>query len=271
MATRTVTHPNGDLSQEEALKQLYDHPQYPKGARVAAIDKTANGWEAKLEILKQAEVPFPPKGDNDDSEAPPKPAGPDTDDEPKDEGDTPDDNGVPGEEDEGKPGEGEEGKKPSVEDQLLDLSTIVHQIAEAVGVSPHGGEEGPPHGPEGPLGPHAGPPGVPPGGPPAGPGGPPAPAAGGKPPVRPPMRPGMAPPGTTPVGAPSFASLSADENKLASAAADFVVSNQTDEPLTACQAQIEEKWGPAGFQVKRIFAGKDEEGKRVVRAKISRR
>lgn len=273
MATRTVTHPNGDLKREEALTQLYAHPQYPKNARVVDIEKTASGWEAKLEIQAG---PFPPG--SDDSEAPPKPASPDSE---SDAAPTPDDDSAPSEDgppkDE-KPGEdGEKPKKPSVEDQLLELGTLVHQIAEAVGVTPHGGEEGPPVGPDGPLGPHGGPPGAPhgapPGGPPAGPAGPPAPhggpGAGGR--VQRPLRPGEAPPGTTPVGAPSFASLTPAETKLATEAASFVVSETTDASLADCKQQIEAKYNPAGFVVKRLVEAKDDEGKRLVRAKISRR
>lgn len=270
MATRTATHPNGDLPQEEALRQLYAHPQFPKGARVVAVEKTASGWEAKFELPKTAEFP-PPKGDNDDGDEPPKPASPDSD----------SDDAAPSKDDDSKPSDsedsplgdeldGEKPKPPSIEEAVASLTALVTQIAEAVGVSPHGGHEGPPAGPEGPLGPHGGP--KPPAGPPPGAGGPPPPGgAGGKAPARPPLRPGMAPPGTTPVGAPSFASLNADENKLASEVADFVVSTATDEPLPECEKQITAKWGEAGFKVKRMVEAKDEEGNRVVRARISRR
>ena len=281
MATHTATHPNAKLSQEEALRQLYAHPQFPKGGRVVAVEKTASGWVAKFET-KTAEFP-PPKGDNDDAEAPPKPAGPDSD----------DDDAAPSKDDDSKPSdsedsplgdelEGEEPKKPSVEEAVAQLTSLVTQIAEAVGVSPHGGHEGPPAGPEGPLGPHGGP--HPPAGPPAGgpPAGPPG-AGGGKAPARPPLRPGMAPPGTTPVGAPSFASvndglpkeahLTEDEAKIASSAADFVVSAavEKDDTIADCQRAVEAKWGPHGFTVKRMVEGTDDEGNRVVRARISRR
>lgn len=274
MARKTVTHPNPRISQEDALASLYDHPTFPEGGRVASIKRVKGRWEAVIDFTKQAAPPAfaDDEAPTDEPKGPPlpKPKDEESESKPKDEGSDDESSESPLEEAlEGPDEDKEEGEGgDSLEKAVHQLTSLVTQIAEAVGVHPHLGDEGP----EGDLGPGGPPPGkgAPPGagGPPPGKGAPPAGPAGpaGKPPVKPPLRPGMAPPGATPVGAPSFASV---PHPLVGKVRSFVVSNVTDDSLENCKKQIDAKFGPHGYTVKQMVETTDESGARKVRAKIS--
>lgn len=257
--SKTVTHPNPRLTQEQALESLYSHDGFPKDARVKSIKRVEGKWEARFEFPKTSE--FPPKKDEEPSEEPSEDGPPSP---PKDEGDNEESPLEEALEGGDGPEEGDKPKKPSVEEAVESLTHLVTQIAEAVGVHPGAGDLGAEH----ELGPHAGPPGGPPG-PPAGPpaGGPPGAGAAGAPHPKPPLRPGMAPPGATPVGAPSFASTKPHE--VVGKVRSFVVSQVTDAPLEECKRQIEATYGEHGYKVKQIVETTDDSGSRKVRAKIS--
>jgi hypothetical protein len=195
---RTLTSDPG-MDQREALTALQTHPSFKPGSIVASIRRRKNQWVAEVLEPKTAEFP-PPKDDGGDEGADEAP-------EPKKDDGPPSEDGGEGPSGDDGPPSDEGGDKPeskgSTEDAILHtLTQILHAL--------QGG--GAPEGMGGPdaLGPDlGGPPGPPPpkGG---GPGGPPPP--GGKAPKGPPpMKPGMTPPGGTPVGAPAFASVQANE------------------------------------------------------------
>lgn len=249
MKTQKVSHPNPNLSEAEALKQLYEHPQFPKGAKVKKVEKVGNKWQATLQVpgnAKQAAPPpFPPDG-------PPSKDGPLGDDGP------PSDDDSPFPEDEEKDDSSEDEGEDKVDlDKLFDL---VKQIADTVGVKSEGDDKSPL---EDAL--EDGPP-PPPHGPPVG--GTPPPKA----PPKGPMRPGMAPPGTTPVGAPSFASTNGNgvPPVVGANIPVFNVSEFTDAPLKECSAQVEALYAPHGY---RVAKAKEEtvDGKRRVRIQVSKR
>jgi hypothetical protein len=259
MARKTVTHPDPRISSSDALKSLQEHPAFVPGTKIVDFKKQAGQYVAELEIPEKT-AEFPPK---DDESGPPSDDAPVV---PKDDGDdgapeAPSESDGPPKGDDDGPSDGDGPKKPSVEEAVSKLTDLVTQIAEAVGVHPHLGDEGL----DAELGPHAGP----------GPDGPPVdgpPAAGPPhgapkpPPAKPPLRPGMAPPGATPVGAPSFASV---PHPLVGKVRSFVVANKTDDSLDACKEQVEAKFGPFGYKVRQIVET-SADGSRTVRAKISR-
>lgn len=279
-----VSHPNPNLNQEEALKQLYDHPQFPKGARVVRIERVNGHWEAELEASKEASAkeasppPFPLK-DEETSDAPDTS---DSSDSPSDDSsDSPDSSET--DDSDSKPKEKEDksdsdGKKSEKID-LGEVFDLIKQIAEHLDI-PVGGEEGLGDlgeglegldgGPEG-LGDilDEGPPAPPhehgiPGGPPAGPPPPKKPAPR-------PMKPGEAPPGATPVGAPAFAST-APHALVDLGIATFDVKQRTAVTLKQAEQEIHDIYGPHGYKVKQIIEGKsDANGEREVSARISKR
>jgi collagen type I/II/III/V/XI/XXIV/XXVII alpha len=209
-AKRTVRSDPG-MSQEQALLSLQTDPSFKPGTRIASFRRRGNQWVAELltPTQHQAGPPpafadkeeGPPSDDGGDSDAPP--ASDSGSDEGPSDGPPSDDGG----EDEaveellgGGPDEGgdkpEHGKKPSGDDAILHVLTeILHALQGDSGPEGMGGPDalGPgPSSPAAPPPPKHGPAGGPPG--------------GGGPPSGRPMKPGEAPPGSTPVGAPAFAS-----------------------------------------------------------------
>jgi hypothetical protein len=185
-------------SRDEAEAQLRAHPAFPKHASVE-ITQLGGRWIAAVatpKLVKEAEFP-PPAGD----EGPPVPdsgsdSGPDRSPEPKDEGkdDKPKDD---------KP------KEEKGEDHLLtQVFDMLQKITDALGLSdPSSPVPGMDEGPA-------------PDGPPAPPmDAPPAPGEDGKDAQgkqhvvhERSLKPGEAPPGSTPVGAPAFASVQVPDN-----------------------------------------------------------
>lgn len=207
--TRTFrSAPN--LTQEEALEALQAAPFFTKGAKVVGIRPGSNKqWVAAVKFAG----PFPPSDDEgSDDAAPPsddKPAFADDGAGSDDSGggdDIPSDDGPPSPDDGGGESKGEKKpKEPKGDEAIIGLLQEI-LLALQGGAGPEGGMGGPDALANGPSGMSAPPKGH--GGPPGGPGGgpPPGPPGGGKPPAGRPMRPGEAPPGSTPVGAPAFAS-----------------------------------------------------------------
>jgi hypothetical protein len=195
--TRPFRSPPG-LTRKQALSSLQNSPVFPPGSIIEDFRAAANGqWVAEVRLpVKQGGPPFPPSDEGPDEE-PSKPAFPDdgSDDGPDDEPSEPSDDESSESGDEGPPKpEGEkkpEGKGGTEQAILQTLQQILHALQGGAG--PAGGMGGPDAAVPGPGGKSA-----PPKGPAGLPGAP-------KPPTRA-LRPGDAPPGSTPVGAPAFAS-----------------------------------------------------------------
>jgi hypothetical protein len=199
------------LTKEAAAEGLEKMPGFPKGASYT-IEEVDGRWFAAVEMPKVAAPPFPPSGDEapagPPTDGPPSPDGPPSDEggeekpksEKKEDGEKPDSEGAPGEH--GKHDEA------AVLSQVFDMLT---KITDALGLSSPadgmipGADDGAVPPPGGEL--HQKP----------GEGGPADPAQGTEPGVgsdnkmhtvhERSLKPGEAPPGTTPVGAPAFASV----------------------------------------------------------------
>lgn len=253
-----VSHPNPKITQKEALEQLYGHPQFPKGAKLVQIEKKDGHWEAELELPKSAgrkkAAPFDVVDKPDDL---PESNGPDTPEDIKDE--TPEDKS-----DESKDDKGDE--KDDSKDEKVDLDKIfdlVKQIADQVGVPIEGDiSEGPGDAldealEDGPLGEDL----------------PPLdeePPKDDKP--KKPLRPGETPPSVTPVGAPAFAKTKVPHPIVEANVATFDVKNVTSASLKEAEREINDIYGPFGYKVKQMHeASSDNQGKREVRARISKR
>lgn len=226
------------LSQEAALKSLYDSKKFKPGSRVASIKQSGPYWIATLEIPKvAAPPPFPPKDDEELDE--PKPEGPPGDDL---EGEAP-----PLPEDKEAPeGEKEEGKPKSEKAELAELTSLVHAIAEKLGIPADIGGPGAddPLAPEGDL-PLPPPPGAGPDGPPPGPKGPPA--------KKPKIGPHDTPPGVTPINTPAFASAQEPPHPLVGKVASFVATEDAgDMTIKQANQELSDLFGPWGYKVKQI-------------------
>lgn len=210
-ARRSVRSKPG-LTQEEALLSLQSDPSYRPGVdEITSLRRRGSRWVAELRAPKTAGPPpaFADEGPEEEGpsdDAPDGPPAPSPDEGPSDEG-SPDDSGSEGppSPDDGEKKEPGKEKKGDVEGQILQtLQAILHALGGG-GPEGMGGPDALGPGPDGPAGPpppaHAGP-GHPPG---AGAG----PPGGGAPKPGRPMKPGEAPPGSTPVGAPAFASRQA--------------------------------------------------------------
>lgn len=273
-----------EVSQEEAIEQIKSDPRLAKGAEVAVIE-SGGRWLAAISEptwTKEADGnPFggPEKDDSEDS----APAGP-----PKDEGDAgpddaagpdgpPSDDGGEGGPPKGDKEHGEHGDKGGDKAVLHELLGIVTQMAQALGIAPPGGgpEESavpgeemapPPPGPPGPPHGHAGPPGA--GGPPPGPGGPDQTVQHQRA-----LKPGEAPPGTTPVGAPAFASVADDHpwKDQIGKTASFTVAEVIPENmlLSAVDNDLKRVAFGTEFKVKQVAERRNAEGQREAAALIS--
>jgi hypothetical protein len=197
------------FSKEAAAEKLVALPGFPANAQYT-IEEINGQYIAAVVSPKTAEFPPSP----DDESGPPAPEGPPSDDSeesgpPKSDEEKKDD-GPPSSE--GAPKE--EGKQ-SVDHQLANLTDMLTKITDALGLSTPadsmvpGADEGPPG-----LGPDGPPPGLEEG---TGE----DPSMGKKPGIgsdnkmhtvhERSLKPGEAPPGTTPVGAPSFASVRVED------------------------------------------------------------
>ena len=251
--SRKVTHPNGQIDRNLALQQLESHPQFKKGSVIVSMKQEKGKWVATIhEPVTQTKEAAPPPF------APPSEDGP------------PSDDSAPSEskDDAPKKEEGESEDKPKKEEggEKASLDSVMHlltDIAKAVGVPVGGpGPEGP--GPEGPLGP-------------GGPDSPPLPPEGGAPHDETSPVPGepntkqiihrKAPPGATPVGAPAFASV--QEKTAAPKVASFEVEEPFDGTIKEAMTEIESVYGPYGYKVKKIREARNEQGQRVIRARVS--
>ena len=241
------------LTKEAAASELEKLPGFPEGATYD-IEDIDGRWVAAVVVPKVA-APFPPgasDGDSDSAGGPPSPDGPpsaeedssssDEDKEPKAE-----------KKEEGEPsseGAPKEEGKLSIEHQLANLTDMLTKITDALGLSTPadgpvpGADEGPPGGPN------------------ADEGLPPSPHNDndsvdqqGKQHVvhERSLKPGEAPPGTTPVGAPAFASVSDEhpwKDAIESSVKEFEVESPIgDAPLSTVAAELKSLAEPYGYQV----------------------
>lgn len=257
-----------------ALEQLQSAPGFPKGAVIHDIREEDGHWLAEIKLAETKEStppPFAPKDEAPSDEAPD--SGPPSEDAPAEE---------PAEEPkeekaEEKPkGDDEKSKgedKKSLEDTVLDLTDLVHAIADKLGVGAPGDDNAVP-GEDGPLGDLLPPPEAPPGPPtkPPGVAGPAGPHGPGKKPSVPPL-------GVTPVGSPAFASTQASSDQvpadhpwkdLIGKVATINVSEPTDMTLKEANVELKALAEPYGYKVRRMREDQ-EDGKRVIRALVSRR
>jgi hypothetical protein len=251
---KNVESPRG-LSQEEALRELQEHPAFKVGSVLTSIRQRGDKWFIRvLEPKVAAGFPFGDDEESDDDEKPELDAKPEGD-SGDSEGDSEDSESSDDEDSDSpfppKPeGAGdEEGLEPKDEGaQLAELTALVHKIVDALGIGgPDGlGPEGPPvpgeHGPP----PGAGaPPGGPPGGAPGhggarpGAGRPPGPGGGGARPLR------DVPPGASPIS--GFASV----QEMAKQIPSFTASSDAGLTIKEAKADLEDVYGPA-YKVKQI-------------------
>lgn len=239
------------FTKEAAATELEKLPGFPKEASYT-IEDIDGRWVAAVVVPKVAAPPFPPGADDG------APAGPPSGDD--------EESGPPKSEDKGDDSEGEDKPssdgppkqdgKMSLEHQVTQLLDMMTKITDALGLSdpsgmvpgPDDGAVPPPGGPDA-----AGPPGA---------GGPPG---AEKPGMGPDgkmhtvhersLKPGEAPPGTTPVGAPSFASVQVEEDHpwkdaIEAGVKEFEVESPIgDERLGKVAAELQTLAAPYGYTV----------------------
>lgn len=259
---RTVRCSSVGISRDQARNSLENSDKFVTGSEILSLTKSGSKWVAVLLQPKTAEFP-PPKDDDTDSESKPPQfedvdSGPEDDSPEKDEGDS------EGPESDEKPSDS--GDKPKSEKaELGELVSLIHQIADHLGLGADpaapGAEDGPMPGPDGP--PLPPPPGAPDGPPHGGPGG------AGDPQIvlhKTKLKPGDVGPGQLPIGAPAFSST--QEAPLHRMASFDAFDDDAQKSIKQAKAELEEMYGPHGFKVRQI---KRVEGGTRIAAKLSRR
>jgi hypothetical protein len=231
-------------AQESLERQFSD-------SEIIALKRRGNQWVATL--LQPHVAEFPPKDDDSEDE------GPVADTESPDESSdsAPDESDSPDGDSDGPPSPD---KGESEGSELHQLMSLVHEIAAALGI----GGPAVPGADDMPMGPpDAGPPPPPPHG-----------GMDGKQHVvhERALKPGEAAPGTTPIGAPAFASVAASHqaaaDQLARMASFDAFDDTPGKTVKQAHAELSALYGPYGFQVRQI---KRVEGGRRLAAKLSRR
>lgn len=184
------------------------------------------------------------------------------------------DEGPPSDDSEGGPPKGDKDKEKGEKGDLKldhEIYDLLQKIVVALGIDTGGPEDSPVPGEETPPAP-PGPPAGPPGG---GPGGPQEIKHERA------LKPGEAPPGTTPVGAPAFASvehpwkdlLTVEDGRLKPRVANFFVEERwpTERPVAEFEAEARRVAHGTGFKVKQTTRSTDEDGNPTVKAFISSR
>lgn len=255
------------LSKEEARESL-EH-QFT-GSEVLNLNRRGDKWVATLLIPKTAE--FPPSTDSDsDSDDSPKPEKKDSEGSSeggKSEGPPKADKSPSG--DEGPSGPG--GPGGGLEHTVAELTTLVHAIAESMGILPPPGVPG---GDEMGMGPDMGGPPPPPGpemgGGDMGPPGTQHQAPGHGPGVqeiihKTKLKPGDTPPGVTPIGTPAFSSV--QSTQLQRMASFDAFDDTPGKSIKEARLELDSLYSPYGFKVRQIK--RVENGQRLA-AKLSRR
>lgn len=251
--------PTSKVTKEAAERQLLAHPQFPKGASYT-LDDVEGRWIAAI-----SKVAGPPAfADDEGGESPaPESDGPPSDDAPSDEGPDlgpPDDDEGPSEE------KGEKKEEKGEKGELNEIKELLTVLLTALGLSPGGPEDSPVPGPDG-AGPD-GPPGPPPGGPEGGPDG-----GHEKQVVRHErsLKPGESAPGTTPVGAPSFSSVSDDHpwKAIIGKKRTFPVEEEIgDATLASVRSELSKLAKGTGYEIKQLREGRTSDGRRTAKALI---
>lgn len=268
--TIIVGPPTSHVSRKEAEEKLVANPRFPKNASYT-LEAVEGRWIAAISHKQSAPPPAFADGGGagDTPDGPPspdeEPKGPPSDDE--------SDLDLPGDKPEGEDGppkdDGEDKGKGSIEEQVSHLTELLTTVVEALGLGGHHHDESPvpglddaPHGEPGLDGP---------------PGGPPAPASGdGKSHTvhERALKPGEAPPGTTPIGAPSFASVSSDHpwHGILGQKKTFTVEEVIgkDAKISAISAELNKLSEGTGYRVAQLVEGTDTAGRRTARALITK-
>jgi hypothetical protein len=272
--------PVTQLAKEAAVDLLKSHPRFPKNASftVEEIDGRWVAAYAEDDLTKQSAPPFgggeggppaPDAGPPAPEEGPPSEEAPPSDDEGGEEG-------PPKEEGEGEKGEGKEHGEKGVEAQLHAVTEMLHTIVTALGLdvgagdSMIPGEEGSQHAP-GPSSPDS----VSPAGPDTDPN-----ASGSQGPDgkthtvhERALKPGEAQPGSTPIGAPAFASVSDDHpwkeviGKVRSFSTEEVIDE--DATMATVAAELNRLAEGTGYRVEQLREAR-ENGQRVAKALLVR-
>lgn len=251
------------LTKDEARESL--EAQFPN-SEILEIRRRGDKWAATLLMPRQAE--FPPS--DNDSESEDKPEKKDS--EGSSDGD--ESSGPPKADKSPSPGgegpEGPGGPGGGIEHAVAELTSLVHAMAEHMGILPPPGIPGGddmmgPGGPEGPPGAGGPPPMGPEGG--AGHGGHPS-AAGDHQEIihKTKLKPGEAAPGVTPIGAPAFSSVQASQ--LQRMASFDAFDDTPQKSIKQAKDELEAIYGPYGFKVRQIK--RVENGQRLA-AKLTRR
>jgi hypothetical protein len=249
---------NQVTSRDEAEAQLRAHPAFPKHASVE-LTQLGGRWIAAIAtpaLVKEADFPPPPAGDDGPPvDGPPVPDDSDSDGPPKDEK-------------EDKPKDEKKDEPKGEEHLLTQLYDMVQKITDALGLSD----------PSGPV------PGMDedtPDGPPV----PPAPPAGdsktgpdGKQHIvhDRSLKPGEAPPGTTPVGAPAFASVQIPDghpwaDAIRQGAKEIVVEDEMgDDPVHVIASEVRSLAEPVGYTIDQLTPF-ERGGVKLVQAKVVRK
>jgi hypothetical protein len=261
--------PTTRVSRAQAEDKLKGHPRFPKGASYA-IEEVEGRWVAAFTV--EAAPPFGggDEAPTDDAPTPPGDSAPSGDDDGSDDsnpfsGDDKSDDSKKGE------GKGEGGELSEIKHMLTTLLTAMG--LGGPDASMMGGDEvGPPDAGHDPTAPPEG-----------------DPENGELKPGEDPrdnkthtvheraLKPGEAPPGTTPVGAPSFASVRVPDDhpwlaRIANGDKEWVATDymDDDEPIKVVANELKALAEPYGYKVQQLQAGKDAAGNRVARARIAR-
>lgn len=270
--------PVSAMTKQAATEALQSHPRFPKDADFA-IDEIDGRWIAAYvdPMTKEAAPPF--GGDGEGAVAGPPPAtDPSTDSGPAAEGPPTDDaegeDGPPKEDGEGEKGEGKEHGEKGVEAQLHAVTEMLHTLMTALGLDQNPADSMVP-------GADAGVPGAPGpseadlGGPAQGASDPSSGGEGKKERVvhERSMKPGEAQPGSTPVGAPAFASVRSDHpwREVIGKVRSFTAVEHIDEETSMAEvaAELNELADGTGYRIDQLLEGR-EAGQRVAKALLVR-
>lgn len=250
------------VSKADAEAKLTQHPQFPKEADFV-LEEVEGRWVAAIAPKVAEGNPF--GGGGEDAGGPPSPDGPPTPEGPEgDSGESPDGSGDEKPEGEDKPKD-EKGEKGGEKSEIAHLTQLVTLLVQALGLDPSGANPAPgvddPHGgpPSEEGGPHEGPPG---------------PGADDKTHTvhERALKPGEAPPGSTPVGAPAFASVADDHpwKGVLGKKRTFKVEEEIgDQTLASVHSELKQLAEGTGYRVAQLQEAR-QDGRRVARALISR-
>jgi hypothetical protein len=258
--------PTSKVSKADAEAKLIAHPQFPKNADFT-LEEVEGRWIAAIAAKTADGNPFADNAAPEGGGGPPAAEGPPSPDGPP-EGD--DGAGSDHADGEDKPEGKEKGdkEKGGEKSEIAHLTQLVTLLVQALGLDPNGASPVP-----GVDDPHGGPDGLPSeeGGPSEGP---PEPGSDNKTHTvhERALKPGEAPPGSTPVGAPAFASVADDHpwKGVLGQKRTFKVEEEIgDQPLSSVHAELSQLANGTGYRVAQLTEGQ-QDGRRVARALISR-